>query len=169
MVTLQVDPVPTASSVAVEERIPSGWRAEEPNEGGSVDDSGRWLRWGPFFDANHRTQRYRLVPTASAEAGAPLEGVLSVDGLDAATGGVVRIPQVSGVAPGIRVRSPFAGGPPGLEIVGETGAELMLEVSADLRSWSTVQRVVGQGMDRPVAVDLTGDPALAVGFWRVHR
>lgn len=169
MVTLQVDPVPTAASVAVEERIPSGWRAEEPNEGGSVDDSGRWLRWGPFFDANHRTLRYRLVPTASAEAGTPLEGVLSVDGLDAAIGGVVRIPQVSGVAPGIRVRSPFAGGPPGLEIVGETGAELMLEVSADLRSWSTVQRVVGQGMDRPVAVDLTEDPAFAVRFWRVRR
>lgn len=168
-VTLQVDPTPTAGSVAVEERVPTGWRAEEPNEGGTVDDSGRWLRWGPFFDANSRTLSYRLVPTVSAEAGTPFEGILSVDGLDGAIGGVARIPSASGVAPGIRVRSTVAGSLPALEIVGENGAELVLEISTDLRTWSIVQRLTGKGMNSPVVVELSDDPAVGVRFWRVRR
>jgi hypothetical protein len=168
LVTVRVDPAVGAGSVALEERIPSGWRAEEPNEGGNVDDSGSWVRWGPFFDANPRTLQYRLVPTPGAETGGVFEGVFSVDGVDAPIGGVARIPQGPKGPPTLRFGGISGAGPLGLQIAGDLGSELALEVSTDLRSWSTVQRVVGQGMDRPVAVELPEEPAIRVRFWRVR-
>jgi hypothetical protein len=169
IVTLQVDPVVGAGSVAVEDRVPTGWRVEEPNLGGGVNDTGQWVRWGPFFDSNPRTLQYRLVPTANAELGGLFEGIISVDGLNTSIGGVACIPQPASVPPGIRLRTASASSPSKLEIVGETGSDLKLEMSTDLRSWSTVQHVLGQGADRPVVVELATDPAVPVRFWRVRR
>ena len=92
-----------------------------------------------------------------------------MDGIDTPIGGVARIPQAPAMPPGIRLHADSGSGFSTVEIVGESGGDLALEVSTDLQTWSTVQRVVGQGLDRPVVVELTPDPAARVRFWRVRR
>lgn len=72
---------------AVEERLPAGWTASSPSDGGVFDAATGKLRWGPFADRLERELQATLHPPAGATALATFAGQASFDGVLVTTGG----------------------------------------------------------------------------------
>ncbi len=168
-VTIKIVPAAQSSSHAVEEKIPAGWKTEAISDGGSVDDSGRWIRWGPFFDTAVKNLRYNLVPGSNALAGAALEGIFSIDGIDTAIGGAGRIPVVSTLPPKLALKLPSANGQLILEIGASPGEEVILETSTDLNVWVESSRLRDFVAGVPTQVTLEANPDTHARFWRVRK
>ena len=87
-VTVDIQPAPGVSAVALEDQPPAGWTVQ------SISDNGVWdavhgkVKWGPFFDPNIPAQvSYELLPPGSASGAHPFQGTISFDGINQAIDG----------------------------------------------------------------------------------
>ena len=87
---------------AVEEQLPAGWTASDPNEGGVFDAAARKLRWGPFTDRQARELMATLQPPASGPSLATFMGAASFDGT---------LVAISGADTSALLRAPRSGVP----------------------------------------------------------
>lgn len=86
-VTLAASPVPGALSYAIEEMAPAGWQISSISHSGQMDEHGRTVRWGPFFDDASRTVSYTIIAPPGSTGTYPFLGRGSFDGLSVTTGG----------------------------------------------------------------------------------
>ncbi len=94
-VSLWVQPDLGTEAYAVLESPPTGWRATNINNFGSVSADGRTVRWGPFLDADARTLTYELVPPATARSNVVFSGTGQFNEVSLTTVGQVSLPWVS--------------------------------------------------------------------------
>ncbi len=167
-VAIEVIPGPAASIYAVEEQIPPGWDVRLPNEGGTVAQDSRWIRWGPFFDNAPRTLLYELTPLAGLNPQSQFDGVCSVDGFNHPVGGTIGIPLEPRSLPSMRVLPWSPGGDLVLEVSAGQGASVTLEFSDDLQAWSPVRTWVGRGADQFESIALKVDPTQPSRYWRLR-
>jgi len=62
----------------------------------------------------------------------------------------------------------LVGAPLALDVEAAEGAAVVLETTTDLRSWSEVQRLTGQGPGKQMRVTVTPDPNTRARFWRAR-
>ena len=63
---------------------------------------------------------------------------------------------------------PKAYGTLGLEIRAPAGANIAVETTSDLSTWTETQRITGQGDTTPVKLILQPNPNVQAKFWRVR-
>ena len=92
-VTISVQPDLGTEVYAVLETPPEGWLATNISDFGSVSGDGRSVRWGPFMDAEARTNlSYELLPPATARSNVVFSGAGQFDGVSRSTVGQVSLP-----------------------------------------------------------------------------
>ncbi len=82
VITLEVRPGSSASAHAMEERLSAGFTASEISDNGTFLPGEGVIRWGPFFDNQPRTLRYRLGAPEGFTGEIALIGLVSADGSD---------------------------------------------------------------------------------------
>lgn len=140
-VTVAVSPKAGVRAYAVEEKIPEGWTVANVDEG-VFDARSRTIRWGVYLDDSARSLTYSLAAVANGTSIAALRGTASFDGaavpvsgsdklITSDGAGLLRLPAVEH-APDGSVRLQLAGAP---------GQLCVLEVSADLNTWTEVREL----------------------------
>jgi hypothetical protein len=92
-VTISIQPDLGTEVYAVLETPPEGWLATNLSDYGSVSADGRSVRWGPFMDADARTNlTYELLAPATARSNVVFSGAGEFDGVSRSTVGQVSLP-----------------------------------------------------------------------------
>ncbi len=72
------------------------------------------------------------------------------------------------IPPAVVVTPPAPDGKLNLQVEAPVGAEVVLETTTDLSSWSVSQRATGQGAGKPVTFPVVPDNGTVARFWRVR-
>lgn len=168
-VTLAVRPAASVSAYGIEETIPQGWTVASISDDGAFDIASRRVRWGLFFDRAERRLTYRLLPEAGVggEASLRLSGLGSFDGWNVPT-------QGDGAAPEpvpLQMRPPqlLADGRVVFTFSGEPGARYDVQISNDLRAWTTIATVTAGANGKVEFIDDTTPVEAGRRFFRAQR
>jgi hypothetical protein len=94
-VTIQVDPLPTSFTYAVEDLPPTGWTVSGISDGGAFDIVSGKVKWGPFLDNASRTLTYTVTPDSGSGL-RTFTGTVSFDGVNFPVLGARAISDVAG-------------------------------------------------------------------------
>jgi hypothetical protein len=135
-VTLQLTATPAVgvTAYAVEESIPAGWTVSNISDGGQFDALHGKVKWGAFLDPIQRTVTCTLTSPANISVRPSFVGAASFDGVSVATAGAQQMTTGTRLAGAVAVGA----GQIQMSVNGRLGAVYEIQVSTDLRSWSTL-------------------------------
>jgi hypothetical protein len=141
-VHLSVTPSSVTAAYAVEELAPPDWSIEAVSENGHVLVETSAIRWGPFMDSQPREIFYTLV-SKGVSASIQFSGSGSFDGIDVAIEGVSTLPDIQSA---LNLSADLGA----VTVHGTSGLAVVVEVSDDLRSWTTFEQtqINAQGQAR---------------------
>ena len=121
-------------SFAVQNELPPGWNATHVSHKGKFDPVNRQVKWGPFFDNQPRELTYQTTSSRDTANEALFAGPASFDGNRVVIAGSRHVRATVRLASWKR----SANGDLTLTLHGRPGAELTIEVSNDLQTWTAV-------------------------------
>ena len=87
-VSIDIQPPPDVSVVALNDQPPAGWEVQAISDGGVWDDVYGKVKWGMFHDPGIPSQvSYELLPPAGTTGQHCLDGAISFDGIGQSLGG----------------------------------------------------------------------------------
>lgn len=86
-ITNRAIPDVTVTTYAVEDEVPVGWIVESMSHDGKFDVTERKVKWGPFFDREHRLLTCTLMSPANVQGTVFFKGTGSFNGLGARIAG----------------------------------------------------------------------------------
>ena len=159
---VSVAPATGTSAYAVQDLVPSRWTISGISHGGDFDPVNGLVKWGPFFDSTPRDLNFQLTPAPDAGLTATFEGSASFDGANVVTAGQNRAVATARLKSNSLTWKP--NGEFQIKAAGQIRAELVIEATSDLKSWTQVPTTVAA--DGTVTFK---DPAAGLGFLRFYR
>ena len=95
LVSINVHPLETVNSYALEDTPPAGWSVNDISGGGVYDEVNGKVKWGLFFDNESRQFNYSVIPNSSFGE-VEFSGVVSFDGVNIDIGGRWKISGILG-------------------------------------------------------------------------
>jgi len=161
-ITITTSPGNGVRAYAVEEAVPATWAVSGISHDGVLDPIQHKVKWGPFLDAQPLMLTYALTPPVQAGEVVTLNSVASFDGVALPISGQQQIRPSSRLA----LNADMPRNCVVLRLSSQAGAEFVIETSANLLDWTsldTVHCATGQAQ-----VVLPVSTAEAQRFYRVR-
>ncbi|MGB2986171.1 MAG: dockerin type I repeat-containing protein [Phycisphaerae bacterium] len=81
-IAIDIQAPPGTSAMALEYRIPKGWKVTAISDGGAWDGQTRKVKWGPFLEDLSRTVTFEARGPADVRRAGGLSGTVSFDGVN---------------------------------------------------------------------------------------